>query len=186
MNHRLRWLTWRVVTGSSAAIAFALSLTPALKHVGEVDLYSGHIRTFVTLFGMRASTYDYEETFMPQPTDASGQVLHAWKRTGSTEGIWGTRGLFHSRHSGYNSTLRLLWQICEMLEIPESDYFQMRCFLVEPMLAGEVVSLAFDGGDPVSRIWCTINDRESIDLWTRDGGLSENARNACNSKVVGE
>lgn len=180
MKNRLRWPTWRVVTGSSAAvvaIAFALSLTPALKHVGEVDLYSGHIRTFVTLFGVRASTYDYQATFMPQPKDASGHVLRAWKRTGSSTGFWGTRGLFHGRYSGYNSNLRLLWQICELSEISESDYLQMRCFLVETMLAGVEVSPDFDGGDPVSRIWRTINDREIVELWTRESGLCEQVRN---------
>lgn len=189
MNRRLRWLTWRVVTGSSvviAVLAFLLSLTPALKHVGEVDLYSGHIRTFVALFGIRVSAYDYEATFMPQPQDASGRVMRVWKRTGSTRGFWGTRGLFHGRYAGDNSTLRALWQFCEVSEIAESDYLQMRCFLVESMLAGKAVRLDVNGGDPATRISCTIDERDPQVLWTRNSGLSEDVRNARNSKAIGE
>lgn len=65
----------------------------------------------------------------------------------------------------------------------------MRCFLVPHMIADRDVEVQYDfdpddpnGDNSVLRIWYTINQRQLHDLWTRDGGLSEEVRNASQQK----
>lgn len=157
-----------------------LTDTEHVCRVSESDLYSGLSRTHVAVFGVRVTGYRYTDSnVLGQYSDIRYPTMH-WVRTGASHNLWTSHGLYHNWYAGQLSDIRVLGVSCEWLEVSAEDFRAVHLWMVDRIIAGHGFRMLWVD-DRKQQILCEYeygDDGATHILWTREGGLSEEVRNA--------